>query len=261
MIATGMKDAHSLKGRSWLSAAGVLVALVLFGMMTGGLIATRVFTTSGMGWDRLADTLGGLMVGGGVGLFAGLVAVRMLSVRGRRAATGAALIGCVAALLYLQATPPNVRRRAVVDVPALPVDSFSFQLGAADGLGGPPTDGTRLPWERLRIASNLSLDYVPMGRSNEDRQANDALNTAEGIAALAELRALLAGLPREMACGDPCPTCMDVSLEWFLNGERGIALITDRCWHSLEPLQPVRASVERLFATYGPRAVCERPPP
>jgi hypothetical protein len=245
----------------WLTAACVLAGLVFLGMIAGALVATRVMTVSGMGWDQIADTLGGLMVGGAVGLVAGLVAVRMLDARGRLAATAGALLASVAAAMYLQATPPNMRRTSGVPAPEPPVASFTFQLSAAEGLGGPGDADMRPPWALLRVASNLSLDYVPIDRPEEYCRAHDALRAPEAIAALSELRSLLAGLPGEVACSDTCQACMEVDLQWLVNDERRTASMSDRCWRSLAALQPLRASVERIVERYGTTAVCERSTP
>ena len=54
----------------------LLVVLVLFGFIAGGLVTTRVIGTSGMEWDQIADTLGGLMVGGALAIAGWIVAAR-----------------------------------------------------------------------------------------------------------------------------------------------------------------------------------------
>jgi hypothetical protein len=113
-----------------------------------------------------------------------------------------------------------------------------------------------MPWSLLRIASNLSLDYVPADRTGLQCMANSAMNNRAGIDALNGLREVLVAMPSEIDCGEPCPTCMEVSLQWFLGEERTTMTTTDRCWRSHERLQPLRASVERLFATYSAAAEC-----
>jgi hypothetical protein len=243
---------------SWLSAAMLLVTLVLLGGLAGGLVVTRIIGTSGMGWDQIADTLAGLMVGGALGFGAWIVAVRMASAAVRLRLTVAAVTGCVAVSISLLSMPTRVRSGRPVDVPDPAVASFTWQIGVADGLAGPPPDSERLPWAFLRIASNLSLDYVPADRT--DRHCTAVINTPEGIAALTELRAHLAALPSQLDCGEPCPRCMEVSLQWFLDQPRAL-MITDRCWRSHEALTLLRATVERVFATYGGTAECESLPP
>lgn len=251
-----MTDKRTPGWMSWLSAALLLGALLLFGVLGGGLVATRVIGTSGMGWDRLADTLGGMLVGGVLGVVAGVVGVLRLSANGRFWLTGGAVIGCLGAVAFLQATQPRVRTGSVTSIPAPPVESFSLHMGVADGLAGPPPQGDRLPWDHLRIASNLSLDYVPAGSPGRHCAANGIMDTPDGIVALTALRRVLANLPTEFDCGEPCPSCMEVSLEWFLDQTRWSASLTDRCWRSHPQLQPLRGSVEPLFAAYAPKAEC-----
>ena len=234
----------------------LLVVLVLFGFIAGGLVATRIIGTSGMGWDQIADTLGGVMVGGALAVAAWIAAVRMLGSAGRLWMTGAAVLGCIGASIYVQSTPPRVRTAPTVVIPAPAVAPFTWQMGVANGLASPSADTEPLPWSFLRIASNLSLDYMPVDRTNRHCFANSVMDTPEGIAALSELRAILAALPPALDCGEPCPSCMEVSLQWFLDDQRATAMITDRCWRSHENLQPLRASVERLFTTYGGTAEC-----
>ena len=142
--------------------------------------------------------------------------------------TGAAAIGCMGAAAYLQSTEPRTRPRPAAEIAAPAVAPFTWQMGVADGLAGPPTDGERLPWESLRIASNLSLDYVPAGKTGQQCLANSALNTREGIVALTELRAILAAMPSQIDCGEACPSCMEVSLQWLLDDDRGTATLQYR---------------------------------
>jgi hypothetical protein len=73
-----------------------------------------------------------------------------------------------------------------------------------------------------RIASNLSLDYVPANDTDRHCIAVDSLNAPEGIAALRELRAILSAMPPSFDCGEPCPSCMEVSLQWYLGDDRRV---------------------------------------
>jgi hypothetical protein len=256
-----MSEMSSARWMSGLSAAVLLVALVLFGFIAGGLVATRVIGTSEMGWDEIADTLGGLMVGGALSVAAWLVALRLLGSAGRLWMTGAAVVGSIGASIYLLSTPPLARSGRAADIPAPAVAPFTWQMGVADGLAGPPEDGEKLPWTFLRIASNLSLDYVPAGRPDRHCVVSGGMDTPEAIGALNELRAILLVMSPELSCGEPCPRCMEVSLQWFVDNDRATTAITDRCWRSHEVLQPLRTSVERLFATYGGTAECSASTP
>ncbi|HYJ78736.1 MAG TPA: hypothetical protein VEW03_03965 [Longimicrobiaceae bacterium] len=83
-----------------LPGIGLAASLSLVGAAAGGLVGGRLLDGSGMGWNQLANMLGGMMVGGGVGLVAGVVLARTLEVRTlRRVAAGS----CIAALLLIAA--------------------------------------------------------------------------------------------------------------------------------------------------------------
>jgi len=49
---------------AWLSVAALISCAVLAGAMLGGLYVKLFVPKTGMGWDQMADALGGLMVGG-----------------------------------------------------------------------------------------------------------------------------------------------------------------------------------------------------
>lgn len=77
--------------------------LVVFGGVCGavlGLLFVRLFVPrTGMGWDQLADALGGLMVGGLLGLVAGGVLIFLLGTRGRFLAAGVLLVVAIAGVV------------------------------------------------------------------------------------------------------------------------------------------------------------------
>lgn len=69
-------------GGARLAAAAIaLIGLLLFGFSVGGYLGGRVLSDGGMGWDRLADALGGAAIGIVCGLAAGVFAIRRLSTR------------------------------------------------------------------------------------------------------------------------------------------------------------------------------------
>lgn len=211
-----------------------------------------------MGWDQIANALGGVLLGSLAAIVAWIYAIRGLGAKGRLVLTGLSVAGAIAIFVYLRVVPAPVRPAGVaVDVPPPPVAPFSFQLGVADGLAGPVPGAARLPWQMLRVASNLSLDYTPLNRPNQHCQAIDPLNSPEGIAALTELRDILSRLPADIDCGEPCPACDEVGLQWFLDQERFTLSLTDRCWRTHEQIQPLRVSIEAIVARYGAQATCE----
>lgn len=253
-----MADRHSSPGAmSWLTGVLLLVALLYLGVLAGGTVTTRLMPTSGgMGWDQLADALGGVLVGTVLAVVGAIIALRALGTGGRLAVIVLAAVACAGLTAYLRATPVNVRVREAVPIVPPPVAPFSLTIGVADGLEARPPGAPRLPWQTLRISSNLSYDYVPIDRPSQQCLAIDALNSPEGIAALNALRTLLAATPRTLDCGEPCPSCDDVSLQWALEQERASLMLNDRCWLVHEQLQPLRLAVDGITTRLGGRAVC-----
>ena len=64
-----------------------------------------------MGWDQLADTLGGMMLGGGLGLVAGAVLWRGLDRRGRLWGIALGVLLLAVLLSYLSGPPRAPRLR------------------------------------------------------------------------------------------------------------------------------------------------------
>ena len=85
------------------SGLALFVGLIAFGFALGGFLGGRVFTNSDMGWDRLANALGGVALGalGGAGL-AGYLLTRLTPMR-RLVVGTLALIGGVVFLTVLRA--------------------------------------------------------------------------------------------------------------------------------------------------------------
>lgn len=76
--------------------------LLLTGALSGsvlGILFVKLFVPrKAMGWDGIADALGGLMLGGLIGLVVSIVLIRMISVRHRLIA---AAIECVLVLIVI----------------------------------------------------------------------------------------------------------------------------------------------------------------
>lgn len=116
---------HNATRRFHALVAGLALTLAcgVFGAAVGLLGGRLLSTPTGMGWDTLADTLGGMMVGGVLGLGAGLYLAIGLSVRARwwSAIVAVALGFGVLYALALTAPQrqaqqsPNAERRATPD--------------------------------------------------------------------------------------------------------------------------------------------------
>ncbi|MEM6704630.1 MAG: hypothetical protein AAF690_18065 [Acidobacteriota bacterium] len=86
-----------------LATAALTLSGTFVGALTGVLFVRFFVPATGMGWDRLADALGGLMLGGVVGLFGGALLSWRLERSTRNRAALAALASCFALLLLLRA--------------------------------------------------------------------------------------------------------------------------------------------------------------
>ncbi len=95
----------NLKWKAVTSGAFLILSAVLFGFMSGGFLGSRVFGGSGMGWDRLADALGGMMVGILVSTVASVFLLLHLDTRKRWIAGALFIAGALLALILLRVIP------------------------------------------------------------------------------------------------------------------------------------------------------------
>ena len=77
------------KWKSLLMGLGFSVSSLLAGGLLGILYVKLFVPAKEMGWDGIADMLGGLMVGGAIGLFAGIYLAWKLPLRKQAMGTGA----------------------------------------------------------------------------------------------------------------------------------------------------------------------------
>jgi len=249
---------RNMTRHKYLTGASYLLSVIALGATTGALVARYTAASSGMGWDQIANALGGLMTGGAVGLMAGLLTVRRLTGAAHVAAAAFSLAVVAGLVLFLNQVPPPVRSRPVTPVPPPAVAPFSLTLGVGAPLEGAPYQPVSVPWQTLRIYSNLSYDFVPGSRPQELCVAAGALDTPDGIESLKALRAQLAALPKVIDCGPPCLTCADIAVQWHLDQDPFSLTVSDQCWHARPELAPVRASISRIVAMGGAATVCEK---
>ncbi len=157
--------------------------------------------------------------------------------------------------LYVVDTRPDVESREHARPPAL-VRPFTFRLATSDGpeaasrTGGPPA------WHALRIGSDLAFDYVPIGRPDQQCVAENIADDLAGVLRFRELRGLLEALPTNVDCGEPCPSCTRVDLEWVVEEEHSALALTGHCWHTHPQIQPLRTAVEGVVAAAYGRVIC-----
>jgi predicted lipid-binding transport protein (Tim44 family) len=97
--------------------AGLLVvpSFLFLGVAAGVWIAT--LNPTGMGWDQLADALGGMMIGGLAGLGLGIVAITRLPAARLRTFTIVTLVAALAVSSILAVRARNRRNQLGVDSP------------------------------------------------------------------------------------------------------------------------------------------------
>lgn len=253
-----MTGAGAAGAKSLVGAVLLVVACVVAGALGGVVVTTRILPTGGMGWDQLADFLAGAVFGAGGGLLAGLVLAWRLPARARAPGAVLAVLAGVAAFVYLTVTPPNMNSGPRAAPPPPAVEPFSLTLGTADPQEGPRQDDPLLPWSILRTDSGLTLSYVLPAAPDQLCVAPEAMASTAGIETARGLRALLEQLPAALACAPACPTCTEVSLEWFLDGERRTLSFDDRCWREDAALRPAREALHAIYAGHDRAgALCE----
>ncbi len=89
-----------------LSALYFVVASTLLGLLVGGFFGKVFGTKSAMGWDQLADFLGGVMLGGVVALVVSAVFVGRLRPRRRMIIGSVFLLLLVAVVVALRVALP-----------------------------------------------------------------------------------------------------------------------------------------------------------
>ncbi|MGE0594323.1 MAG: hypothetical protein AB7G23_16870 [Vicinamibacterales bacterium] len=254
-----MADSSRARRRlaAWSSAVVLLATLLALGLFAGVFVATRVLGTTTMGWDQLADALGGAMAGSVTALVAWGLALRMLSPARRVALAAIAVAGTAGIATALQAVPASTRPGTSADVPPPLIEPFSLQISTADGAAGRSGTGDRLPWQTFRIGSNLAFDYVPADRPAELCLLVLGPEAPDAVASFRALRSILVALPGESACSDPCPSCDEMGLEWYLDHTRFTWQLHDACWQTSDVVRPLRVAVEDIVARYGAGVTCE----
>lgn len=86
-----------------LASTVLTLAASFLGALVGVLFVRFFVPQTGMGWDRIADALGGLMLGASAGLLAGALLAWRLPARSRNRTAAAALVLCLAVVLVLRA--------------------------------------------------------------------------------------------------------------------------------------------------------------
>ena len=233
------------KTTRFLSGTAVLATAVPCGFLTGGFIASRLSTT-GMGWDRLADALGGMMVGVVAGVILGAVLVARLGVRGRLVAAGFFAAAAVVTIVAFRLVPAPK-----MDLPPPPAPppprfepAYSFSIGAFDE-SVEPIEGVPYRWFKLHspVRRIDTVAWTPGARTVQVEAADEALSA---------LAAVLADLEKPPEC-PPCDGCGRMAVSWSLPpadaggyGVGGGATVGKACLLQSGAYAPLLAVLERF---------------
>lgn len=110
-----------------MQQAVLVLGIPILGAAAGGIVAPRI-GSSGMGWDQIADALGGVMVGGVFGLAIALLVIRRISEPGlARAArlVGLVVIGLLVVMtLRIRTIQRAAREAAAAEAARLPTNQI-----------------------------------------------------------------------------------------------------------------------------------------
>lgn len=87
------------------SGVFLVISAIVFGFLSGGLVGSRVFGRTGMGWDRLADALGGMAVGILVSILVSVLLLRTVDTRKLWIASGLFILGAILSWVLLRVVP------------------------------------------------------------------------------------------------------------------------------------------------------------
>lgn len=94
-----------MRGKNILAGLYFIVMFVLLGLTVGGVLGSTIFASeSDMGWDQLANFLGGVMVGGVASLAVAAFTVSRIDARRRLVYGSAFLVAVVLIVAALRIT-------------------------------------------------------------------------------------------------------------------------------------------------------------
>jgi hypothetical protein len=235
------------------SLSGVLSALLLplvaavAGALAGGLYVRLFVPKTGMGWDQLADMLGGLMLGGLLGLVAGVALCFFLTARQRWAGAGLLLMLSLAtvAVLFALREPRTPSEPVVREEPFRPWFRASIRVGHSEEILRAVEPGNEpIPFTEAEVSTGLpELVHVGWG---PDFVRCRAEPTREELARLL----LLVTAAAEEAKAGPCRTDneadLGVGVGISLDGERTSARVDAECLPKRPALMALAEAVEEV---------------
>ena len=222
------------------------------GMTLGGLYVKWFVPKTGMGWDQLADLLGGLMVGGLLGITAGIGLFLFLPQRRRLVAGAAMAVGSILIVIGLVLTRPpatDASEPVIRETAFSPWYRVKFRTNHNDAvLRAASIDQRPLPFIEAELSTaGPSATYVGWD-----------FETVEGTPSREDLEALLplvqaAGLEAtEEICRTPNEADLTVTLLITLDGVSYRGTVQADCLADRPAMVALAESLEILFSFPNP---------
>lgn len=245
---------RALSTASWGLLLGGLGLVA--GALLGGLYVRLFVPRTGMGWDQLADALGGLMVGGALGALAGIALALFLSGRGRVVSAAVMIVLAVSALFTLRAlreerpeSEPFVRQEAFK-----PMYLVRMNVGKSDEiLRATPPEARPVPFTEMELFT-ASEELELVGWDQEPSRCQVAVSRDDLTALIPRVQTAHAEAAAGH-CRTDNPDDYPVSLSVNFDGQRYNATVQADCLAD----RPAMLALAEAIADLSER-VCPRRP-
>lgn len=233
----------------FLAGVALTLACAVLGISLGLLWVKLTVSARSMGWDAIADMLGGIVVGGALGLLAGAWLSAGLSAQARwwSAGAGTLLSGLLLAILAWSAPPPKT--------PPGPAAKWSFEPHFRIGLRISHTrqalsavPANERPWPFVEASIVSSKPELVLTGWGPQFQRCKAKPTEADLRLVIPLLQQLVG-----ASGDYCRTPEEdlaLSANWSLKGNRGNQGLHSGCLAQHPGLRALADGVARIGQRY-----------
>ena len=223
---------------------GTLASTLLVGAALG-MVYVRLFVPrKAMGWDGLADALGGMMLGGLAGVVLGLALIALVPVRTQLVSIALAVAIAVLAVTGLAATAPKREESPPVTIEKAfqPFFRIGLRINHTEEILSAVEPGERpFPFTELKLRTSKP-ELIHVGWGPEFERCVAAPSRPDLEALIPPLEAAIA------AAGEYCQTPEDdlkVSFNWSLGENKGGQGMHAGC---LEEMPELRELVEAVGA-------------
>ena len=242
---------------SFLGVVSTLLVLVLGGVsgaLLGGLFVRLFVPKTGMGWDQIADALGGLMLGGLLGLVAGGVLVFFLDVRRRFMTTVALLVISTIIIigLALLHEPAPSAEPVVREKPFAPWFRASIRVGHSERiLLGIKPSSEPVPFTEAGVWTAVpELEHTGWGPDLRRCKAEPSRDDLNRLLPLVTAAAKEASAGR---CRTPREDDLIVGIAINLDGEKSSASVEGDCLAQRPAMVALTTALDELAARLCPQ--------